>query len=607
VSSVHVLAFSSSPPVISNFQLKLSPHPQCLWQHYRNEWYRRLIRSNRPLYRACPKHTKLLVSKAIVQAVEEQGGRFLERSRRTGMWYIVPYKRAVDKTSQGLRERDKDDDLAPVVTQLPASLQSSTGGKISKPNLKHLAQVTMAHAGMPMKPPPAASTSRLGGQAKQKQQQQKMHQQQMQHQQSLQQQNFMQQQQLNQQRGSFMNNMGGGMNMGMGMGMGQPQDQMNAPPSGLLSSQSSMFRILSRFGGGGGNGGRRQSFVNANNAMMPTGPVPMASMSGSGVPTMMGPGMMSNSMNVNQMGNANMSNMQGMNNMATMQNNMNPMGMDNMNPNNMGNMMCMNHMNNMGMSNVNALNNNMGGAMNSNNMGVGMNAMHMSHNMRGVNDMPMNQNSFPTNQAQFQQQIQMQQQQRQQQESQEGPIAPALTRLTTQVSDWLTSFWPVGKGPGQSSNTRKSSQQQQMMNNNNMIRGGGMDDNVALSAQLRSNQMGAAGIEGNNNNSSRRASRDDLANSIPPPGQLESSVSTTLLKLASSPSKILAGISTFFGNDHDGSTDQNSLEPDPLPPTGLAGTQMGRRQSKKSSDLLEDYEETEMEARMRAVAGGNNT
>ena len=118
VSSVHVLAFSSSPPVISNFQLKLSPHPQCLWQHYRNEWYRRLIRSNRPLYRACPKHTKLLVSKAIVQAVEEQGGRFLERSRRTGMWYIVPYKRAVDKTSQGLRERDKDDDLAPVVTQL---------------------------------------------------------------------------------------------------------------------------------------------------------------------------------------------------------------------------------------------------------------------------------------------------------------------------------------------------------------------------------------------------------------------------------------------------------------------------------------------------------
>jgi len=69
-----------------------------------------LIRSNRPLYRACPKHTKLLVSKAIVQAVQQQGGRFLERSRKDGFWYVVPYKRAVDKTSQGLRERDRDDD-----------------------------------------------------------------------------------------------------------------------------------------------------------------------------------------------------------------------------------------------------------------------------------------------------------------------------------------------------------------------------------------------------------------------------------------------------------------------------------------------------------------
>ena len=77
--------------------------------HPGNEWYRRLIKSNRPLYRACPKHTKLLVAKAIVQAVEQQNGRFLERDEHTGFWYRVPHKRAVNKTSQGLRENDRDD------------------------------------------------------------------------------------------------------------------------------------------------------------------------------------------------------------------------------------------------------------------------------------------------------------------------------------------------------------------------------------------------------------------------------------------------------------------------------------------------------------------
>jgi hypothetical protein len=72
-----------------------------------NEWYRHLIRSNRPLYGACPKHTKLLVAKAIVQAVEQQEGRFFERDLKSGFWYRVPYKRVVDKTSHGLGIRDE--------------------------------------------------------------------------------------------------------------------------------------------------------------------------------------------------------------------------------------------------------------------------------------------------------------------------------------------------------------------------------------------------------------------------------------------------------------------------------------------------------------------
>jgi hypothetical protein len=78
--------------------------------HPGNAWYRRLVRSNRPLYRSSPKHTKLLVAKAIVHHVQSQNpsGRFLECQRKSGLWFPVSYKRAADKTSQALRERDRE-------------------------------------------------------------------------------------------------------------------------------------------------------------------------------------------------------------------------------------------------------------------------------------------------------------------------------------------------------------------------------------------------------------------------------------------------------------------------------------------------------------------
>jgi hypothetical protein len=116
--------------------------------HPGNEWYRRLIRSNRPLYRACPKHTKLLVSKAIVQAVEQQGGRFLEHDKKSGLWYVVPYKRAVDKTSQGLRERDRENDDDDGREMDPAHVPESFQGRhnAGPTNLNDLAAVAVAHA-----------------------------------------------------------------------------------------------------------------------------------------------------------------------------------------------------------------------------------------------------------------------------------------------------------------------------------------------------------------------------------------------------------------------------------------------------------------------------
>jgi hypothetical protein len=80
-----------------------------------------------------------LVSKAIVQAVEQQEGRFLERSRKDGFWYPVPYKRSVDKTSQGLRERDRDEDDEKIA--LPHQFAGTKAHALSD-----LADVAMAHA-----------------------------------------------------------------------------------------------------------------------------------------------------------------------------------------------------------------------------------------------------------------------------------------------------------------------------------------------------------------------------------------------------------------------------------------------------------------------------
>lgn len=73
--------------------------------------------------------------------MEQQGGRFLERSRKDGFWYQVPYKRAVDKTSQGLRERERGDED----TQAPVAVPAQFTGKQAH-KLSDLADVAMAHA-----------------------------------------------------------------------------------------------------------------------------------------------------------------------------------------------------------------------------------------------------------------------------------------------------------------------------------------------------------------------------------------------------------------------------------------------------------------------------
>jgi hypothetical protein len=73
-------------------------------RHPGNQTYRRLVNLNKGLYITCLKTEKLKISRSIVAAIREQNGRFLERDAKKGTWYDIGDKKAIEKTSQALRE-----------------------------------------------------------------------------------------------------------------------------------------------------------------------------------------------------------------------------------------------------------------------------------------------------------------------------------------------------------------------------------------------------------------------------------------------------------------------------------------------------------------------
>lgn len=118
--------------------------------HQGNIWFRRLVRSNRALYKTCPKHTKLLVAKAVVKAVQGQcpPGRYLETDKATGGWKEIQYKRALDKTSQALRERDSNED-----TEYHQSAREAAASAANDSSLDILTEVTLQQAGLSVSGP----------------------------------------------------------------------------------------------------------------------------------------------------------------------------------------------------------------------------------------------------------------------------------------------------------------------------------------------------------------------------------------------------------------------------------------------------------------------
>lgn len=77
-------------------------------KHNGNVVYRKVVDYNKAIYKQVPKRHRILVSQSIVQTIEKHGGRFLQpvsgQGKQNRVWKCIQFRRAVQKTSQALRE-----------------------------------------------------------------------------------------------------------------------------------------------------------------------------------------------------------------------------------------------------------------------------------------------------------------------------------------------------------------------------------------------------------------------------------------------------------------------------------------------------------------------
>jgi len=78
-------------------------------KHAGNIVYRKVVEYNKSYYQSVHKKHRILVSQSIVKAIINYGGRFMGRKGKE--WSPICFKKAVQKTSQALRERSNKSDV----------------------------------------------------------------------------------------------------------------------------------------------------------------------------------------------------------------------------------------------------------------------------------------------------------------------------------------------------------------------------------------------------------------------------------------------------------------------------------------------------------------
>lgn len=79
--------------------------------HPGNVIFRKVVHANKPLYNSCEKYEKFRIAQSIVEAFERQNPPIqflvLQNLGNGEVWGILPKSKAVRKTVQALREKEK--------------------------------------------------------------------------------------------------------------------------------------------------------------------------------------------------------------------------------------------------------------------------------------------------------------------------------------------------------------------------------------------------------------------------------------------------------------------------------------------------------------------
>lgn len=97
--------------------------------HPGNVYWRILVKKSKPLYICSLKSHKMVVARSVVEMVRKRvpSGSFLEKNLKTGKWEEIGERRAIEKTSQALRES------APIIRQamgIKADMNKKYAGEI---------------------------------------------------------------------------------------------------------------------------------------------------------------------------------------------------------------------------------------------------------------------------------------------------------------------------------------------------------------------------------------------------------------------------------------------------------------------------------------------
>jgi hypothetical protein len=128
-----VLQTSSEPiTALARFDV-VTGRGQGIQQLSGNKMYRELVSMNKRIYDRCHEHDKRKVSKGIVKAIRDFGGRFLECDEKSQTYYDIGDKKAWVKTSQALRDCQTNlrDQFGPQ-TEFEADLLGSSNAQIPR-------------------------------------------------------------------------------------------------------------------------------------------------------------------------------------------------------------------------------------------------------------------------------------------------------------------------------------------------------------------------------------------------------------------------------------------------------------------------------------------